>query len=321
MDKLEHVLLRNLIFNDEFARKTLPYFKESYFSTNSERLLFGEIEKFILKYVNLPTPEILRLAVGDLKQNPDIKDELVDLIDALVKQKANTQDQQWLIDEAEKFCKEKAIYNAIKESIEILDNVKGAKDRGAIPQLLSDALGISFDTHIGHDYFENSDERYDFYHQTENRIPFDLEYFNKITNGGIAPKTLNVLMGGINVGKSLVMCHLAASYLAQGLNVLYITLEMAEEAIAQRIDANLFNVEMNDILELSKDIFDKKLNRVRNKITGKLIIKEYPTAGAHAIHFRNLLNELYLKRDFKPSIVFIDYINICASARIKPGAS
>ena len=319
METIESVILRNLIYNDAFAKKTLPYFKHSYFATNTEKLLFGEVEAFIIKYNALPTPEALRIAVGNLNKDVDVKNEIGVLIDTIEKEKDIVVDQQWLMDEAEKFCKEKAIYNAVLESIGILDDKKGTKDRGAIPELLSNALGVSFDTHIGHDYLENYEERYDYYHKLENKIPFDLEYFNKITNGGITRKTLNVILAGTNVGKSLAMCHMAASYISQGLNVLYITLEMAEEEIAQRIDANLFNLDMNDIKELPKDIYDKKIGRLKSKIVGKLIIKEYPTAGASAIHFRNLIQELYLKKDFKPDIIFVDYINICASARIKPG--
>lgn len=319
MEKIEDVILRNLIFNEDFSRKTLPYFRKSFFSANVEKGVFGEIEQYILKYNNLPSTEALKIAIGNLKGDPDILGEMCSLIDSLEKQKNTPQDQQWLLDEAEKFCQEKAIYNAVLESIEILDDKKGTKDRGAIPQLLQDALGVSFDTSIGHDYLDDAEERFDFYHRIENKIAFDLEYFNLITNGGVTRKTLNVILAGTNVGKSLAMCHMAANYLSQGLNVLYITLEMAEEAIAQRIDANLFNLDMNDIIELPKDTYEKKIGKLRDKITGKLIIKEYPTAGANAIHFRNLVNELFLKRNFKPDVIFVDYINICSSARIKPG--
>lgn len=319
MDTIETVILRNLLFNETFARKVLPYFKESYFSTNSEKIVFDEINNFVVKYNALPTTEAIKIAIGKLSKNPDLLEEAIVIVNGLETNKTLPTDQNWLIDEAEKFCKEKAIYNAVLESIQILDDKKGTKDRGIIPTLLSEALGICFDAHVGHDYLDDSEERFEFYHKIENKIPFDLTFFNKITNGGITRKTLNVILAGTNVGKSLMMCHMAANYLSQGLNVLYITLEMAEESIAQRIDANLFNLDMNDIVELPKDIYEKKIGRLRSKITGKLIVKEYPTAGGSAIHFRNLIQELFLKRDFKPDIIFVDYINICSSARIKPG--
>ena len=319
MEKIETIILRNLIFNEDFSRKTLPYIKPEYFSANAETLLFSEIEQFILKYNNQPPPEALKIAINNIKQNPEVIENISSLINQLEKEKDIEQDTQWLLDETEKFCKEKAVYNAVLESIQILDDKKGLKDRGIIPQLLSDALGVSFDSHVGHDYFEQHEERYEYYHKKENKIPFDLEYLNTITNGGVTRKTLQVLMGGTNVGKSLALCHLAAGYLSQGMNVLYITLEMAEEAIAQRIDANQFNTEMNDIIEIPKEVFSKRIEKLRSKTTGRLIIKEYPTAGAHAIHFRNLINELYLKQNFKPDVIIVDYINICASARIKPG--
>jgi archaellum biogenesis ATPase FlaH len=229
--------------------------------------------------------------------------------------------QEWLIDKTEKFCQEKAIYNAVRNSITILEGKDKTNDKGSIPKLLSDALAVSFDNSIGHDYLENSDERYEFYHRKEERIPFDLEFFNKITKGGLPAKTLNIALAGTGVGKSLFMCHVAAGCMSQGKNVLYITLEMAEEKIAERIDANLLNVSIDNLMELPKDIYDKKVKRVKEMTTGKLIIKEYPTASASAIHFRTLLNELNLKRNFVPDIIFIDYLNICCSSRIKAGAN
>lgn len=231
------------------------------------------------------------------------------------------QKMQWLLDETEKFCQEKAIYNAIMDSIQILDGKDTNRGKGSIPTLLSDALGISFDPNVGHDYVDDSDRRYDFYHRVEKRIPFDLEFFNKITKGGLPQKTLNIALAGTGVGKSLFMCHVAASCLTQNYNVLYITLEMAEEKIAERIDANLMNISMDDLQLLPKDMFDKRMERLKSKIKGKLIIKEYPTAAANPSHFRALLNELNLKKNFKPDIIFIDYLNICASARIKAGAN
>ena len=232
-----------------------------------------------------------------------------------------TPNQEWLIDKTEKFCQEKAIYNAVRNSITILEGKDKTNDKGSIPKLLSDALAVSFDNSIGHDYLENSDERYEFYHRKEERIPFDLEFFNKITKGGLPAKTLNIALAGTGVGKSLFMCHVAAGCMSQGKNVLYITLEMAEEKIAERIDANLLNVSIDNLMELPKDIYDKKVKRVKEMTTGKLIIKEYPTASASAIHFRTLLNELNLKRNFVPDIIFIDYLNICCSSRIKAGAN
>jgi len=229
-------------------------------------------------------------------------------------------DKQWLTDTTEKWCQEKAIYNAIMNSIAILDGNDKKNDKGAIPELLSDALGVSFDPNIGHDFLENSDERYDFYHRIEERVPFDLEYLNKITKGGLPKKSLNIILAGTGVGKSLAMCHMASANLIDGKNVLYITMEMAEEKIAQRIDANLLNVTLDDLEALSKDMYDKKIERVRGKTSGKLIVKEYPTASAGSGHFRHLLNELRLKRSFVPDIIYVDYLNICTSSRIKSGA-
>lgn len=319
MDNIEHIILRNLIFNEEFSKKTFPHFKEIYFSTNIEKTLFNEISDFILKYNNLPTVEALTIATGNLKQDQSIKNEISTLIEELEKNKSEPIDDKWLFDESEKFCKEKAIYNALLESIAILDDKKGMQDRGIIPELLQQALGVSFNISLGHDYLRDAEMRYKFYHTLETKIPFDLEYLNKVTNGGVPRKTLNCIMGGINVGKSLALCHLAAAYLNQGLNVLYITMEMAEEWIAQRIDANLLNVDMNDVLEIPEDIYMKKIEKLRGKITGKLKIEEYPTANASTIQFRALIQELFLKENFRPDVIIVDYINICSSARFKSG--
>lgn len=315
--------MKNLIQNEEYARKVLPFLIDDYFTEKAEKNIFLQIKEFILKYNSIPTIEALHININNVSGLGDdelkTSTKILDDINSSIDEKS---DQQWLIDKTEKFCQEKAIYNAVLESIGILDtNSKSAKDKGAIPKILSDALAVSFDTHIGHDYLNESDNRYDFYHRTESKIPFDLEFMNKITKGGLSRKTLNIIMAGTGVGKSLAMCHFASGCLTQGCNVLYITLEMAEEKIAERIDANLLNVTLDELSNLSKDAFDKKIDRVKKSTTGKLIVKEYPTASASTIHFRTLLNELYLKRNFKPDIIFIDYLNICCSARIKPGSN
>lgn len=320
--KLEQTILKNLIFNDDYLRKVLPFLKKEYFSDLTEKVLYEEVSNFITAYNNPPTIEAIGLAV---KERKNLTNEQVENCENYLKEidlsSKDLPQIQWLIDKTEKFCQEKAIYNAILGSISILDGKDKAQDKGAIPKILSDALAVSFDSSVGHDYLENSDDRYDFYHRKEERIPFDLEYFNKITKGGLPAKTLNIALAGTGVGKSLFMCHVAAGCMVQGKNVLYITMEMAEEEIAKRIDANLLNVTVDDLMELPKDLYDKKVERVKSKTTGKLIIKEYPTASASAIHFRTLLNELNLKRNFIPDIIFIDYLNICCSSRIKPGAS
>jgi replicative DNA helicase len=320
--KLEQAILKNLIKNEEYLRKTLPFIKTEYFSEKSEKVLFEEIKDFTSKYNSLPTFEAIGISVKE-KTNLT-SDEVTKIHEYLLnigKDQELSKDIQWLIDKTEKFCQEKAIYNAVLDSISILDGKDKSSEKGAIPQILSDALAVSFDTTVGHDYFDNSDERYEFYHRKEKKIPFDLEYFNKITKGGLPGKTLNIALAGTGVGKSLFMCHVAAGCMVQGKNVLYITLEMAEEKIAERIDANLLNVTIDDLIELPKDIYDKKVSRVRNMTTGKLIIKEYPTASASTIHFRTLLNELNLKKSFVPDIIFVDYLNICCSARIKAGSN
>lgn len=320
--RLEQTILRNLIKNDEYLRKVLPFIKEEYFTDRTDRTIFSEIVSFTDKYNSAPTVEALDIAIGE-KRNLT-SDEVSSCFEA-TKQIAIPSDElpkiEWLIDKTEKFCQEKAIYNAILGSISIMDGKDTTNDKGSIPKLLSDALAISFDNSVGHDYLEDSASRFDFYHRVEERIPFDLDYFNKITKGGLPKKTLNIALAGTGVGKSLFMCHVAAGCMSQGKNVLYITMEMAEEKIAERIDANLLNVTVDDLATLPRDIYEKKVKRVKEMTTGKLIIKEYPTASASATHFRTLLNELNLKKNFIPDIIFIDYLNICCSSRIKAGAN
>lgn len=320
--KLETTILKNLIFCDEYTRKVIPFIQSSYFSENKERIVFEQISEFIKKYKTLPTNEALVIDITESKTLTDqeVKGSLI-LLQEIIESKKEPTDIQWLIEQTEKFCQDKALYNAIMESVSILDSNTTTKNKGEIPKLLSNALGVSFDTHVGHDYINDSESRYDFYHKQETRIPFDIDLLNKITKGGIPNKTLNICLAGTGVGKSLFMCHVAAGCLSQGYNVLYITLEMAEERIAERIDANLLNVTMNDLHTMSKVEYDRKFDVLRNKTHGKLIIKEYPTASANSLHFRALLNELHLKRNFQPQIIFIDYLNICSSARIKPGAN
>jgi len=320
--KLEQTILKNLIYNDDYLRKVLPFLKTDYFSDSVERTLYDEITSFTETYNKTPTIEAISIAVKERRNlTSDEVQRCETYLDEIEKAKSEESQIPWLVDKTEKFCQEKAIYNAVLGSISILDGKDKAHDKGQIPKILSDALAISFDNSVGHDYLDDSDQRYDFYHRKEERIPFDLDYFNKITKGGLPNKTLNIALAGTGVGKSLFMCHVAASAMVQGKNVLYITLEMSEEKIAERIDANLLNTDIGDLSELPKDLYDKKVARVREKCTGKLIIKEYPTAAASAIHFRTLLNELNLKRSFVPDIIFVDYLNICCSSRIKAGAN
>ena len=321
MTRIEQTILRNLMQNEEFSRKVLPFVKSEYFSDRTEKLIHQEINDYILKYNSLPTYEALVISVKDKTglHEEEVK-KYVEYLDE-IRPEIEKPKIDWLIDITEKFCQEKAVYNAVLESIHILDGKSKTHDKGAIPSLLSDALAVGFDTNVGHDYLQDSDSRYDFYHRKEERIPFDLDFFNKITKGGLPVKTLNIALAGTGVGKSLFMCHVAAGAMVQGKNVLYITMEMAEEKIAERIDANLLNVTIDDLMNLPKDIYDKKIKKVREMTTGKLIVKEYPTASASVNHFRTLLNELNLKRNFVPDIIFVDYLNICCSSRIKPGAS
>jgi len=322
MIRLELSILKNLIYNEPYLRKVLPHIQTSYFSDTCERLVFEEINRFVTKYNTAPTHEAL---VINLTEAVSLREEEVrgsiEVLKQCYQDKDNPTDVPWLIDQTEKFCQEKAIYNAVLEVVSIIDNKDGKKNKNSIPDLLSKALGITFDTHVGHDYMEQSDDRYEFYHRTHKRIPFDLDFFNKITKGGFWEKTLNILLAGTGVGKTLVMAHMAAAAMSIGKNVLYITLEMAEEQIAKRVDANLLNVRLDDILAVSKDDYTRKFSALRSRTQGKLIIKEYPTAGASTLHFRALVAELALKRSFKADIIFVDYLNICASARIKAGGN
>jgi len=316
-ERIEITVLRNFIFNETFTRKALPFCKEDYFSNRNERLLFREIDIFVNKYKNIPTKEALVIELGQRKDiNEDEFKSIKELLDILIDEAV---DLQWLLDTTEKFCKDRAVHNAVLTGIKILDKKDSKLTPEAIPSILADALAVSFDNHIGHDYIEDSQKRFDFYHTKEKRYQFDLSFMNRITKGGVPAKTLNIALAGTGVGKSLFMCHCASAFLTQGLNVLYITLEMAEERIAERIDANLLDVTMDDLHTMPKQLYDDKILKIRNKTIGKLIIKEYPTASAHSGHFRALLNELALKKSFRPHVVFIDYLNICASSRFKGG--
>ena len=321
MNRLEQTILKNLIYNEVYTRKVLPFIKPDYFSDNTERIVFREIFDFVNKYKNLPTHESLVINFTESKSltEPQVR-ESIDLLKEIHSSKDEKSEGQWLIEQTEKFCQDKAIYNAIMESVGILDD-DGKRSKGEIPQLLSDALGVTFDNNIGHDYINDSDSRYDSYHKVESRIRFDLDLFNKITKGGLPVKTLNIALAGTGVGKSLFMCHVAAGCLSQGHNVLYITMEMAEEKIAERIDANLLNIDLDELRTITKEDYNRKFSALKSKTQGKLIIKEYPTASASSLHFRALLNDLALKKSFKPDIIFIDYLNICCSSRIKPGAN
>jgi hypothetical protein len=316
---IEKTIISHLIFNEAFARKTLPFLKDEYFHNQTEKTVYKLINNYVLKYNNTPTKEVLHI---ELKNKEGMSDSVFkdskSLIDDLAVENTEI---QWLLDSTEKFCQEKAIYNAIMASIKILDDKSGSASTGAIPTLLSNALGVSFDVSIGHDYFLNADDRFDFYHRKEEHIPFDIDFLNKITKGGLVRKTLNIALAGTGVGKSLFMCHCASHNLTQGKNVLYITMEMAEEKIAERIDANLLNVTIDELAIIPKDVYDKKINKVKDKTIGKLVIKEYPTASAGSAHFRHLLNELRIKRNFIPDIIYIDYLNICSSSRIKSGSN
>ena len=320
--KLETTILKNLVYSEEYTRKVLPFIQADYFSDNKEKIVFNLVSEFVNKYKTLPTHEALVIDLTDSKTLNDVEVKgALNLLEEINQNKKEPTEQQWLVEQTEKFCQDKAIYNAIMESVSILDDTKSTKSKGEIPKLLSNALGVSFDSNVGHDYINDSSSRFDFYHKQESRIPFDIDLLNKITKGGLPNKTLNICLAGTGVGKSMFMCHVAASCLSQGQNVLYITLEMAEERIAERIDANLLNVSMNDLHSMTKSDYDRKFDTLKSKTHGKLIIKEYPTASANSLHFRSLLNELHLKKNFQPQIIFIDYLNICASSRIKPGAN
>ena len=315
MERIETTILRNLVFNEEFARKTIPFIEPDFFEQRTDKILFEEIVSFITKYDTCATLEALNIEV---ENRTDLTAEEVKQINDTSKELNDSPvDSQWLLDITEKWCRDRAIYLALMESIHIADGEDSKKNRDAIPSILSDALAVSFDNNIGHDYIQNSDDRCEYYHRTEDKIPFDLEYFNKITKGGLPNKTLNIALAGTGVGKSLFMCHVASSVLLQGRNVLYITMEMAEEKIAERIDANLLNVDIQQLAQLPKMMFENKITALSKKTQGKLIVKEYPTASAHAGHFRALLNDLALKKAFRPEVIFIDYLNICTSQRFR----
>jgi replicative DNA helicase len=319
MERIETTILRNLVFNEDYSRKVIPFIQPNYFEQRTEKVVFQEIVNFIVKYGSAITVEALNI---EIENRTDLSDSEVKEIRDISKSLHDSPvDNQWLLDTTEKWCRDRAIYLALMESIHIADGNDEKKNRDAIPSILSNALAVSFDNHIGHDYLQDYEDRYESYHRKENRIPFDLEYFNKITKGGLPNKTLNIALAGTGVGKSLFMCHMASSCVTNGRNVLYITLEMAEEKIAERIDANLLNVPIQQLVELPRQMFETKVTNLAKKTQGTLIIKEYPTASAHSGHFKSLLNELSLKKSFRPDIIFIDYLNICASSRYKSNLS
>lgn len=317
---IEKTILSALICNEEYTRKVIPFLKTDYFDDLTERLVYQTIDDHINQYNSLPTKEAVIISIDE---KSSVSEEQFKTVSKLVSglEYDEKTDLEWLVDKTEKFCQDKAVYNAVRKSIGILDGADKQYDKGSIPELLSEALGVSFDSNIGHDFLENSDDRYKFYHTKEDKIPFDLELFNKITKGGLSKKSLSIALAGTGVGKSLFMCHCAAANLMEGKNVLYITMEMAEERIAERIDANLLDVTLDALKDLPKDVYDKKIGRVKDKTTGKLIVKEYPTASAGSAHFRHLINELRLKKNFHPDIVYIDYLNICTSSRLKMGSN
>jgi len=317
--RIENEILKNLIKDDEYTRKVLPFLVPAYFGEMNDRILFDVVSKFFTEFNRQPTKDVIKIEVSNRKDITEDQHKAINaMVDGFSDEPSN---REWLVKSTEKFCKDRAVYNAILDSIKIIDGKDKQHTQDAIPSLLSAALAVAFDSNVGHDYLMDVEQRFDFYHRVEERVRFDIDLMNKITKGGLPKKTLNVALAGTGVGKSLFMCHMAASCLMDGKNVLYITMEMAEERIAERIDANLMNITMDDLKALEKDIFETKLDKVKSKTKGKLIIKEYPTAGAHAGHFRALLEELRLKKDFVPDIVFIDYLNICASQRLKQGAN
>jgi len=319
MQTIERTALTQLVTNELYARKVLPFIKGDYFSDKTERTVFEEIAKFVDKYNKIPTQTSLEIEVQGRKDlNEHEYSKVVEVIKTL---ESTDVDFDWLVDTTEKFCKDRAVYNAIVEGISIIDGKDKSRDAGAIPSILTEALAVGFDNSVGHDYLEDAQSRFEYYHTVEKKIPFDLDFFNRITKGGLPPKTLNIALAGTGVGKSLFMCHMAANCLSQGKNVLYITLEMAEERIAERIDANLMGVSMEDLHDLPKQMFDSKIDFINKNTTGTLIVKEYPTASAHSAHFRGLIKELAIKKSFKPDIIFIDYLNICGSSRFKGAAN
>jgi len=319
MERLELTILRNLVFNEDYARKVIPFIQPEYYEQRVEKIVFEEIVEFIVKYGSSITIEALNIEIDNRRDLTESENK--EIVELLSKLTDSPVDNQWILDTTEKWCRDRAIYLALMESIHIADGKDDKKGRDAIPSILSDALAVSFDNNIGHDYLQNYDERYEFYHRKEDKIEFDLEYFNKITKGGLPNKTLNIALAGTGVGKSLFMCHVASSALLQNRNVLYITLEMAEERIAERIDANLLNVPIQQLIDLPRSAFENKVNGIAKKTRGSLVIKEYPTASAHSGHFKALLNELALKKSFRPDIIFIDYLNICSSSRFKSGSN
>ena len=319
MEQIEFLILKNLLHNEKYLRKTIPFIKAEYFQDSNQKIVFEEVSSFVQEYNELPTKEILAIEV---EKRSDINEESFKEVTHLIGCLDDSPVEfEWLVDTTEKWCRDRAIYLALLDSIAIADGKDEKKNPEAIPSILSDALAVSFDNHIGHDYLQDYEERFKFYHQKESRIQFDLEYFNKITKGGLPNKTLNIALAGTGVGKSLFMCHMAAASLMDGHNVLYITMEMAEEKIAERIDANLLNIGIQDITDLPRPMFDSKVDSIAKKTQGSLIIKEYPTASAHSGHFKSLLNELALKKSFKPDIIFVDYLNICASSRYRANSN
>jgi replicative DNA helicase len=316
---IEKTVLSHLVYNEEYTRRTLPFLKSEYFQNPTERMVFDLVDAYVKTYNDIPSKEALLIEL-DKKDNLNETafKSTMDYVQSIDKEESNI---EWLLDTTEKFCQDKAIYNAIMQSIKILDDKSGTSAKGSIPKILADALGVSFQTNIGHDYLENADDRFEFYHRTEDRIKFDLDLFNKVTKGGLPRKTLNIILAGTGVGKTLFMTHCASANMMDGKNVLYITMEMAEERIAERIDANLLNVRVDELSILTKDAYDKKVEKIRSKTVGKLIVKEYPTASAGSANFRYLLNELRLKKNFVPDIIYIDYLNICSSSRVKAGSN
>ena len=316
MQTIEKTILANLIHNEQYTRKVLPFIKGDYFSDRTERTVFEEIQKFVDKYSDLPNQNALEV---ELDSRKDLNEDAYKRVLSVVKELQKDDDVifDWLVETTEDFCKDKAVYNAIVDGIAIIDGKDKKRGVDALPTILTDALAVGFDNRVGHDYLHDTDARYEFYHKVEEKIPFDLEFFNRITKGGLPQKTLNIVLAGTGVGKSLFMCHVASNCLNQGRNVLYITLEMAQERIAERIDANLMNISIDDLHELPKQMFDDKIASIAKKTNGQLVIKEYPTASAHSNHFRGLIKELAIKKSFKPDIIFVDYLNICASSRFK----
>lgn len=319
--RVENTIIKHLIYDENYTRKVLPFLKEEYFSDRVDKLLFNQISSYIVKYNSQPTYESLVIQLNEQNISEEEYKNSLQILEEVHSTKDELCNLEWIIDESEKFCKNKAIYNGLVESISIADGKDKTKDMGMIPKILTDALAVGFDTNVGHDYIDNYIDRYEFYHKVMERIPFDLEYFNKITNGGLPKKSISIIVASTGIGKSLFKCHHAAFCLSQGKNVLYITLEMAEEEIAKRIDSNLLNLTFDQLLSLSKEDYSRRIERLKQKNVGRLVVKEYPTSTASVTHFRTLLNELNLKKNFVPDIIFIDYLNICSSSRVKMGSS